>query len=207
MEILQLEERTDYTFEEYLTLEAAAEYKHEYHNGSIVAMAGGTINHNILASELIGALKNRIDAKGKNCTVFNSDMKVRIEKFNKSIYPDVSVVCGDIETYKNSQSVIVNPTLFIEVLSQSTKAYDKSERFDMYRSLPSFKEYMIVYQTVPKVQIWCKEDKFFWRIDDAEGLDKSIRLHSLDMEIQLADIYKRIQNLQAIDSVDLTLVY
>lgn len=207
MGVPKLEERTDYTFEEYLALEKQAEYKHEYHNGSIVAMAGGTINHNALVNRLGALVENGIDAKGKNCTVFNSDMKVRIEKFNKSVYPDVSVVCGDIETYKNSQSVIINPMLFIEVLSQSTKAYDKSEKFDLYRSLPSFKEYMIVYQTVPNVQTWYKEDEKFWRIGSAEGLDKSIRLHSLDMEIQLADIYKRLQNLQDINSVDLTLAY
>ncbi len=185
-----------YTFKEYLAFEAAAEERHEYHDGTIWAMAGGTIQHGIIANSIGTALDNEIDRLGKKCTVLNSDVKVKIEKYNKVIYPDVSVVCGNIEHYESNSTIVANPILLIEVLSASTKQYDKSDKFEIYRSMPSFKEYMIVYQTIPKVQTWFKEADDLWRTGNAEGLDSKIMLYSVGFELALADIYKRIDNLK-----------
>ncbi|NJN77548.1 MAG: Uma2 family endonuclease [Saprospiraceae bacterium] len=126
--------------------------------------------------------------------VFNSDMKVKIDKHNCFVFPDASVVCGDAEYDNENETVLKNPILLIEVLSKSSKNYDKGEKFEYYRSLPTFKEYMIIYQTMPKVQTWFKEAEDLWRIGNAEGLEATVVLHSIGLEIALKDIYKRIKS-------------
>lgn len=199
--------RTNSTFEEYLAFEENASERHEYHNGQIFAMAGGTGDHSLIAGSINTALDNVIDKEGKNCVVFNSDMKVRVEKYNKGVYPDLTAVCGKIEYYNEKCTVLENPILFIEVLSESTKEYDKSEKFEMYRSIPSFREYMVVYQSIPRVQTWYKETNELWRISSAQGLDQSIQLHSIGCSLALSDIYKRVlKNLKKIPQ-DLSLAY
>ena len=192
-----------YTFEEYLALEEVAEVKHEYHSGKVIAMAGGTGNHSILCNSIGTEIDFALKKSKKNCTTFNSDMKVRINKFNKSVYPDAAIVCGK-PTYSNSKkTVLENPMLIIEVLSESTKSYDKADKFSFYRSIPSFREYMIIYQSIPKIETWYKEEENLWRIGSAVGLDKSIYLHSIDATLELADIYAKAEDL--ILDVDLAL--
>ncbi|MEL6943943.1 MAG: Uma2 family endonuclease, partial [Bacteroidota bacterium] len=203
---LKIKEKNHYSFKEYLELEAVATDKHEYHDGQIFAMTGGTVNHGTIANSVGTAIDNALDKNGKDCTVLNSDVKIRIEQYNKAIYPDASVVCGEIEHYEKDLTLAANPILLIEVLSKSTKEYDKGEKFEMYRSIPSFKEYMVVYQTIPKVQTWYKETEDLWRIGNAEGLDQSIMLYSIGCEIALKDIYKRIRDLKEIPR-DLSTAY
>ncbi|MEM0993483.1 MAG: Uma2 family endonuclease [Bacteroidota bacterium] len=198
---------TDYTFEEYLAFEEQALERYEYHNGKIVAMAGGTGNHGAIANRMGTLLENEIDRSNENCIVFNSDVKVWIEKYNKAVYPDASMGCDSIRYEDENKMVLSNPLLLVEVLSKSTSAYDKSEKFEMYRSIPSFKEYVIVYQTIPRVQAWYKEAQGLWRISHALGLESSIRIHTLDCAIPLRAIYKRIlKDLQDIP-VDLSETY
>lgn len=184
-----------YTFDEYLELELNSEYKNEYWDGKIVAMAGGTPPHSKIANSVGTAIDNELDKKNKDCNVYNSDLKVFIPAFNRGVYPDCMALCGDEEFYKNSKAVITNPSLIIEVLSESTKEYDSNGKFEGYRSVPSFKEYVLIWQTIPKVQSWYKEAENLWRISSAFGLDKTIQLYSIDCEIALKDIYKRIKDL------------
>lgn len=199
----KLDENKYYTLEEYLTFEELAEEKHEYHGGRIFAMAGGTGNHGLISNRITTALNNAIDKKEKNCFVFNAGLKVRIERFDKAVYPDASVTCGTPEYTNKNKTLLANPILLIEVLSKSTKDYDIGKKFEMYRSLPSFQEYMIVYQTVAKVQTWYKEADNLWRIVNVQGLESEIYLHSIDCTIALKDIYKRVQDLQEINGNDL----
>ena len=189
-----------YTFKEYLDLEENAEYKSEYWNGTIVAIAGGTPNHNKVSNSIGTAIDIEIDKKNKNCTVYSSDQKVFIPDFNRGVYPDCMVLCGEEETHEESEAVIINPSLIIEVLSKSTKEFDSNEKFEGYRSIPSFKEYVLVWQTIPKVQSWYKETNGLWRISSVFGLDKSIKLYSIDCELALKDIYKRVKDLGDKDS-------
>jgi|AntRauTorckE5430_2_1112549.scaffolds.fasta_scaffold22092_2 Uma2 family endonuclease len=203
MVVPKLDENKYYTLDEYLAFEELAEEKYEYHAGRLFAMAGGTGNHGLISNSIGTALDIAIDKKGKNCSVFSSDVKVRIERFDKAIYPDASVICGTPEYTNKNQTLLVNPILLIEVLSKSTKDYDIGKKFEMYRSIPSFKEYMIVYQTVAKVQTWYKEAENLWRIANVQGLENEIYLHSIDCTIALKDIYKRIQDLQEIDGNEL----
>ena len=194
-------EKRYYTFEEYLKLEALAEEKSEYHSGNIVTMAGGTRNHSLITSNTSTALNIALDKMGKDCIVYSPDVLVRIDKFNKGLYPDVSVVCEDNE--EENPNILTNPILLIEVLSKSSKDYDRGAKFEYYRSIPSFQEYMIIYQTTPKVQTWYKEEENLWRIGNAEGLDAVVNLHSIGITIALKDIYKKITQFEE----DITEIY
>ncbi|MEM6319286.1 MAG: Uma2 family endonuclease [Bacteroidota bacterium] len=189
-----------YSLEEYLALEEAAEYKSEFWDGLIIEMAGGTPNHNRIANSVGRCIENELDKKNKNCSAFNSDQKVYIPNFNRGVYPDCSIICGEVEMHEKSNAMVTNPCLIIEVLSESTKDYDKGAKFEGYRSLPSFKEYLLVWQTIPKVQSWYKEEEDLWRISNAFGLDKPIYLYSIDCTVQLKDIYRRVNDLGDKDS-------
>lgn len=196
-----------YTFEEYLELTEVAEEKYEYHNGYLVEMAGGTGNHSILCNNIGTELNLGIRQSKAKCVTFNSDRNVWIPKCKRGLFPDASVVCEQPKYTTERQTVLENPMLIIEVLSESTKDKDKGEKFECYRSLPSFKEYVLVYQTIPRVETWHKEAADLWRIASAHGLDKSIYLHSLDLTIALKDIYTNIDNLNLDKEVVVTQVY
>ena len=187
--------KQQYTFKEYLALEENAAYKSEYWDGIIIAMAGRTPNHNKISNSIGTAIDIELDKKNKDCTVYSSDQKVFIPDFNRSIYPDCMVLCGEEELHDESNAVIVNPSLIIEVLSKSTKEFDSNEKFEGYRSISSFKEYVLIWQTIPKVQSWYKEHNGLWRISSVFGLDKRIMLYSINCEIALKDIYKRVKDL------------
>ncbi len=185
-----------FTFKEYLELEQQAEHKSEFWDGLIVAMAGGRPNHNKITNSIGSAIDFELDKKNKDCSVYSSDQMVFIPVFNRGVYPDCMVICGEEELHEESEVVITNPQLIIEVLSESTKEYDVSTKFEGYRSIPSFKEYVLVWQTIPKVQSWYKEAEDLWRISSAFGLDESISLYSIGCEVALRDIYKRVKDLE-----------
>ena len=182
-----------YTLEEYLQLEKKSEFKNEFWDGRIVGMAGGTPTHGKIANNVGTAINNELDKSNRNCAAYNSDVKVFIADFNRSVYPDCMVICGEEEFHAKSKAIVTNPCLIIEVLSESTKAYDSSGKFECYRSIPVFKEYVLVWQTIPKVQSWYKEADNLWRISSAFGLDKTIPLYSIGGDIALKDIYKRVK--------------
>lgn len=182
-------EDTYITFEEYLVRESESEYRSEYHDGKIIAMAGGTSRHSAIAQNARTAISNALRAKNKKCIVYDSDFKVRIESMKKGVYPDASVICDKPEYYNNRQDICTNPLLIVEVLSKSTRNYDKGDKFTFYRTLPSFKEYVLIYQDEPKVEAWYKIEENIWRISNFKGLDPKLTLFSLDCEIQLGDIY------------------
>lgn len=184
-----------YTFEEYQTILEDAEHKYEYHNGALEMMAGGTGNHNILCNNIGTELSLGIRQSKAKCVTFNSDMNVWIPKCKRGLFPDASVVCEQPKYTTERQTVLENPMLIIEVLSESTKEKDKGEKFECYRSLPSFKEYILVYQTIPRIETWYKEAEDLWRIASAHGLENSIYLHTLDLTILLRDVYANIDNL------------
>lgn len=186
-----------YTFEEYLAMEETAEFKSEYEKGKITAMAGGTPNHSFISQNAGTAIANELRKKNKKCSVSNSELKIRIEEFDKGVYPDVLVICEKPIFYKDRKDIITNPLLVIEVLSNSTKDYDKGSKFTQYRSLPSFKEYLLIDQYEAKVESWYKVEENIWRISNARGLDAVIQLFSLDIEIKLSDIYYLIEDLEA----------
>lgn len=182
-----------YSLSGYLELEAHSEQKHEFRNGVVVAMSGGTIPHNLICGNVFYALREK---EKKGCTVFNSDQRVYFNELNHYVYPDISVVCGNIEVSEKDENAIVNPVLIVEVLSDNTAAYDRGEKFRKYRSLTSFKEYILVDQEQPIVDTLYREDGKYWRMQTIIGLSKKVPVYTLDIEISMEDIYLNIPGLR-----------
>ena len=184
-----------FTVSEYLELEEKSLEKNEYHNGKIMAMSGGSIPHGIITGNIITQFNNGININGKKCVTTSSDVKIFIDKANRFVYPDSMVICEEIKTHENDKNAIINPVLIIEVLSDLTASYDRGDKFHLYKSLPSFKEYILIDQRKPVVDVLFKEDATYWKMMTSIGLDKSIKIHSLGFDIKMSDIYANIPNL------------
>jgi Uma2 family endonuclease len=180
-----------YTVEEYLAMEEVAEYRSEYFEGEIFAMAGGSPSHDRIASQCDRVIGSAIESKG--CETFTSSMKVRIENSKAYYYPDLSVACGEAEFDENGIGALTNPVLIIEVLSKSTEGFDRGDKFQRYKQISSFREYVMIAQSKPQIDVFYKTDAGFWRIDNYEGLDAVMELRSLGIQVKLADIYKRVK--------------
>ncbi|WP_373552913.1 Uma2 family endonuclease [Haliscomenobacter sp.] len=181
-----------FTIEEYLELEAHSLSKHEYHNGKIVEMSGGTVVHNQLGGKVITQLNNVIDAHDAPFQVYSSDMKIRIESNNRFVYPDAVVVTLNPEFYKKRRDIITNPLLIVEVSSNSSAAFDLGDKFNMYRSLSAFQEYLIVSQEKYHVSRFYRESADLWRTSDYYNLEDMIPLQSMGLEIPMLGIYKGV---------------
>jgi Uma2 family endonuclease len=194
---MQVTQKRYYSPEEYLALEEAAEYKSEYIDGEIVPMAGGSTNHNQIAlnfsTELNFAFK-KLDYR-----VFMSDVRFWIPKNRIYTYPDVMVVVGEPEYYNQRTDTITNPKVIIEVLSPSTKRYDSSKKFEAYRTIPTFEEYLLLDQTRVYIEHFFKTDNKRWSFCDYDESDKAIVLDSVSFEISLADIYNKV-NFKQVDA-------
>ena len=161
-----------------------------------MAMAGGTLNHNMFSGTIYALLFMLFFNSEEKTEVYNSNQKVYIPDFNKFTYTDTFVVKGDIETYQSGNQAILNPTSIVEVASKSTEAYDRTTKFRMYQSLPSFKEYVIVNQDMPIVEVFHKMDEKKWQLTSYVGLDEVVKFETLDVELKMSDIYKKATNLK-----------
>ena len=184
-------EKKHYTIEEYLDFELASEERHEYLNGEIVPMTGGTPNHNEIASILNAAL--RVSLRGKPYSIFIADQRLWIPQFNVYTYPDVMVVARPIELQSGRNDTITNPLLIFEILSKSTKAYDRDEKFAAYRSIPSFCEYLLIDQHRFQVEQYAKTEGNKWIFSEYKNPEDSLVLTSIPVEILLADLYEGIE--------------
>ena len=177
--------------DEYLVMEEAAVYKSEFRNGEVLAMSGGTPNHSEIIANTLTQLKNAM--KGSLCRVFDSNLKVKIETSNTYVYPDATVICGKPKLDEKSNHVITNPMLIVEVLSESTGAHDRGEKFHLYQQIPTFREYMLIEQKTPQVDIFSKNAEGKWMIESYFGLDAVVELRSLNVKIPMAGIYEWIE--------------
>lgn len=178
-----------YSIEEYLEIEKNSLEKCEYHDGEIFSMAGGTINHSLLASNIGISLGNSLRSRGKNCRTFNSDAKIAISE-RKFVYADASVVCGKTETFPTMKEGIKNPILIVEVLSESTALYDREFKFQAYQSMASFQEYILVSQDKIFIEVYYKASGAdFWQYRVYNNLTDNIELKSIEVDISLSDIY------------------
>ena len=175
--------------EEYLRIERAAEFKSEYFAGEMFAMAGGSPTHSLLKVNLVGELRTQL--KGRTCTAYDSDLRVLISATGLYVYPDATMVCGPLETHDGDTAT--NPTLVVEVLSDSTEKYDRTTKFDHYRKIPSLKEVLFVSQEQPIVELFSRDADGGWKLTDARGLDASIELSSIGVSLPLAEIYDKVE--------------
>lgn len=184
-----------YSILAYLELEYQSDTRNEYENGRIYAMSGGTINHGIIGNNINTGLNNSLRSKELDCVAINGDVRIWIEQAESFVYPDGMVVCGAIESYEKDKHSIINPILVVEVLSKSTESYDRGDKFHKYCSLASFKEYVLIDQNKPVIDVLYKEASSYWKMVTTIGLEKSIYLNTLDCEIKLSDIYRKTQGL------------
>jgi Uma2 family endonuclease len=178
------------TPEEYLALEEAAESKSEYRDGEIVPMTGGTINHNRII--LSFCIYLGLALRGTSYEVFTGDVRLWIPRYRTHTYPDVMVIQGEPVYHENRQDTITNPVLIVEVLSKSTKNYDRGDKFEFYRSIPEFREYITIDQYRFKVEHFAKTSEGKWVLTEYDSADAVLALSSLDFQITLRDIYERV---------------
>jgi Uma2 family endonuclease len=184
-------EKSYVTPEEYLAFERAAEYKNEYFDGEIIAMTGASRAHNLIMTNLLAELRQRL--RGKPCEVYPSEMRVRIPSANIYTYPDVVVVCGEPEFEDGHVDTLLNPTLLVEVLSKSTASYDRSVKSGYYRTPPSLTEYLLVAQDDYHVEQYIKQQDGRWLIADIRGQEGRIELPSVGCVLSLSDVYERVE--------------
>jgi Uma2 family endonuclease len=172
-----------FTEEEYLTREEMSPFKSEFYRGEIFAMAGGTPRHALLAASCIIAIRK----KRPRCRVYSGDAKVHIPENTLYTYPDVTVVCGKPEIINNA---LCNPILIVEVLSPSTRGYDRTEKRILYGDIPSLQEYVVVEQDEQRVDIWRKDSSGVWEFIPMPEDATNIELRSLECTINLDEIYE-----------------
>ncbi len=172
------------TPQEYFDWEEAQEGKHEFIHGEVFPMSGGTRTHDVIAINLIVAL--RLAFRETECTVFSSDLRVQVEPGGRYTYPDVSAACGALEFTSPKEVTLVNPALVAEVLSERTEAYDRGDKLDVYRTVPSIREIALVRQDRRAVQVWRREGER-WTVEDvASG---TLALSSVPAEIAMDELY------------------
>lgn len=176
--------------EAYLEMERIAEERHEYFDGQIVAMAGATEIHNRIVANLIGEIHNFL--KGKDCDVFPSDLRVTTPLLSSYMYPDVSIVCGDVEKQDNQFDTITNPSVVIEVMSMSTKDRDLGFKFWYYLQIPSLKEYILIDTATCSAKKITKQNDGSFKTFDISGQDKILTIESIKMGLPLSDIYRKV---------------
>ncbi|PIY07756.1 MAG: hypothetical protein COZ18_15720 [Flexibacter sp. CG_4_10_14_3_um_filter_32_15] len=184
------------TFQEYINLEKENNQKYEYHDGFVIAMAGGTRNHSRISTNITSKLFSILEEKGDKCEVFNSDTKLGFQDKSKYLYPDAMVVCGDIEESRHNQD-ITNPIIIIEVLSKSTEELDRKDKFGLYKQVPSLEYYVLISQDKPQIEVYRKmkveDNKSLWQIEIITGMDKMLVFPTLDIEISFSSIYKKVE--------------
>lgn len=181
-----LAHRLNYTYAEYLALEASSNVKHEFLDGQIYAMAGGTPEHAALAAAVIGLLFPEL-RKGR-CRAHDADLRVRVPTTGLTTYPDVTVVCGPRERDATDPQAVTNPTLIVEVLSRSTEDYDRGDKFEHYKSLPSLRQYVLVSYRDRSVEVWTRDDGDGWTSVLAREEDVA-HLASVSARLDVRELY------------------
>jgi len=177
-----------HTREEYLTLEATSQEKHEFYHGEIFAMAGGTFRHSRIKINLIASLHLKL--RGKSCQLTDSDMRIGTPS-GLMTYPDVAIFCGQPELIDN-QRTLLNPVVMIEVLSPSTRGYDQGDKFRLYRSIVTFREYLLIDSECVHLQQFHRSAAHEWILHEYIDLNEIIYLSSIDESLSLAEIYENI---------------
>lgn len=176
--------------EEYLEMERASDVKHEYHDGEIFAMAGASMRHNHVFHNVYVALGNSL--KGKNCKPFNSDLRIHIPEKNLYTYPDISIICGKPETTDLFKDNVKNPAVIIEILSKSTKGYDKGAKFTLYRHIKTLKEYILIDSDSALIELYVRQPDNSWNLTEYSQQNDNIYIPSIGTTLFLSAIYEDI---------------
>ncbi len=182
------------SLEQYLAREERSKHKHEYYNGEILPKPDAKINHNRIASNILHYTRTACKNLKQKIEVFGDGQKIYVVATNSVFYPDAIVICDAVETLEGYTDVlIINPRVIVEIASKSTSKYDRDKKFKAYRTIPSFKEYIIIQQDYPEVESWLRERENTWNIETFTDLSKNIMLLSLGVELRLSDVYENVE--------------
>jgi Uma2 family endonuclease len=176
--------------QEYLRLERQAEYKSEYLNGEIFAMTGASRKHNLITTNISSSLHDQV--KNRPCEVYAVDMRVKVHANGLYTYPDVAVVCGEPQFEDDFVDTLLNPTLLIEVLSESTERYDRIAKSSYYRTIDSLAEHVLVAQHEVRLEQYTKQPNGQWSLLEHTELEHSAHLTSIDCWLKLSEVYEKI---------------
>jgi Uma2 family endonuclease len=181
-------ETKKYTYEEYIQLERDTDNRHEFFNGEVFAMAGGTRNHNRIGLNINNILSSHFNPKG--CETFFNDVKLELQKGSYYVYPDVLLTCDKED---NDAYLVKKPSLIVEVLSKSTETYDRSTKLAHYRKLKSLRYYLLVSQTKPMVEVYGRQSEAsIFTYEAYESIDDTVQLSAIDFSLTMKDIYNYI---------------
>lgn len=179
------------TVREYLQLELDSQTRYEFHDGYIYALAGGSLNHGLICGNIFGEIRAGLKEKNSPCKATTSEVKLHIASENSFLYPDAMVICGDIAPSGADPNAVTNPILIVEVLSKTTSAYDRGDKFFLYRQIDTLQEYVLIEQHKAQVEIYQREAGL-WKITRVSGLGQSIALRSIGLEIRMEEIYRDV---------------
>jgi Uma2 family endonuclease len=180
------------SFEDWLAIErTATDQRSEYVAGEVFAMAGGTEAHNLIVLNVSAELRAQL--KARPCRVYPSDMKVRIASNDVCTYPDVMVICGERQFYDDRRDVVTNPSLIVEVLSNSTEAYDRGDKFRHYRGLPSLQAYLLLSQYRVQAELFLRQPDGTWSLSGYEDPSETIVLRVVEAQLSLAEVYDKVE--------------
>jgi len=182
--------KTIYTPDEYLALERSCEAKHEYYNGEIFAMGGASRYHVLAVTNLVGELHTQL--KDGPCQVYSADLRVKVSPTGLYTYPDVIVLCEEPRFSDEQNDTLLNPALIIEVLSESTENYDRGRKFEQYRTIDSFVEYLLIAQDRSHVEHHIRQADGSWLLYETNNLADTIQLKSVPCTLRMADIYAKV---------------
>ena len=181
----------DYVSQEaYLVAEREALEKHEYYQGEIFGMSGASVRHNKIFINCIGELQNRL--KGKSCQPYGSDLRIHIPKNTLYTYPDISIICGELELLDDKFDTVTNPAVIIELLSNSTRNYDKGEKFTLYRDINSLQEYILIDTEKIHVEKHIRNAGNSWQLTDYKSIENSFSIPTIQLSFLLKDIYEGV---------------
>ncbi|MDY6782292.1 MAG: Uma2 family endonuclease [Cyanobacteriota bacterium] len=179
-----------YTPEEYLALEEVAQTKSEYRDGQIIPMTGGTVNHNQIALNMSIALS--LAFKHQDYRVLMGDVRLWISAAQFYTYPDLIVISGQPQYHNNRKDTITNPQVLVEVLSKSTRNYDRGDKFDYYKTIPTFQEYILIDQSQIKITQYFKTEAKRWTYREYDEEDTALSFNVFGVKVPLADIYEKV---------------
>jgi Uma2 family endonuclease len=176
---------------EYETLDRDAEFKSEYYRGEMFAISGGSPEHSLIASNFIGEVREKL--KGNPCVPYSSDLRIKVEATGLYTYPDASIVCGPLQFDTETKNTVVNPTVLVEVLSDSTEVYDRGKKATHYRQIESLQYLVLVSQTEPHIESYHRLSDGTWSFVEYRSLGESLCLDSIGVAVPLSEIYRSVQ--------------
>jgi Uma2 family endonuclease len=185
------ERKPQYTPDEYLALERAAEFKSEYLDGYIVAMVGASEAHNLITTNVTAELRTQL--RERDCRVYASDMRVDLRERNLFAYPDVVVICGQPQFPDARRDNLRNPMVIVEVLSPSTEGYDRGIKFIKYRRIESLQEYVLISQDEARIERFVRQVGGDWLMSEAAGISSAIKLTTIGCELKLSEVYDKVE--------------